>query len=168
MQIKIGRCYNLEECYEFFKKLEDDSEQLVQIITPESEAVNKKIIEKFNLLLPLSELIGVTAGEGIINSDITEQTIIITAVRFEESSFELIQRDSSSDLNAEIIAQNIQQNTKAVIVLSDNKYTDGDNFVNIFNKYAENIILAGGLAGFATKDGQSYICLLYTSDAADE
>ena len=157
MQIKIGRCYNLEECYEFFKKLEDDSEQLVQIITPESEAVNKKIIEKFNLLLPLSELIGVTAGEGIINSDITEQTIIITAVRFEESSFELIQRDSSSDLNAEIIAQNIQQNTKAVIVLSDNKYTDGDNFVNIFNKYAENIILAGGLAGFATKDGQSYI-----------
>jgi diguanylate cyclase (GGDEF)-like protein len=157
VQIKIGRCYNLEECYEFFKKLEDDSEQLVQIITPESEAVNKKIIEKFNLLLPLSELIGVTAGEGIINSDITEQTIIITAVRFEESSFELIQRDSSSDLNAEIIAQNIQQNTKAVIVLSDNKYTDGDNFVNIFNKYAENIILAGGLAGFATKDGQSYI-----------
>jgi len=157
LQIKIGRCYDLEECYDFFKKLEDDSEQLVQIITPESEAVNKKIIEKFNLLLPLSELVGVTAGEGIINSDITEQAIIITAVRFEKSSFELIRRDSSSDLNAEIIAENIQQDTKAVIVLSDNKYTDGDNFVNVFNKYAEDITLAGGLAGFANKDGQSYV-----------
>lgn len=157
MRKKIKKFYNYDECYNFFKSLKDNSNQLVQIISSESEEINKKLIKAFNLLLPSSELMGVTGGEAIINSNVVYKSIIVTVINFEKSSFNFIRTTSDSGLNSEKIADKIERNTKAVIVLSDNEYTDGDKFVEIFNKHIENVILAGGLAGSPTKDEPGYV-----------
>lgn len=157
MRKKIKKFYNYDECYNFFESLKDDSNQLIKIVSSESEEINKKLIKAFNLLLPSSELMGVTAGEAIINSNVVCESIIVTVINFEKSSFQFIRTTSNSEINAEKIAEKVEKNTKAVIVLSDNEYTDGDKFVEIFNKFVENVILAGGLAGVSAKDGKSYI-----------
>lgn len=157
MELKIKSCHSFKDFQNYIKDLEDSPQQLIQIVSSKSKKINEKIIKEFNLLFPLSEIVGVTAEEGIINGKVVENQIIITAIKFENSSFKLLRRNSNSKINAEVIADNIQDNTKAVIVFSDNKYNDGDQFVNVFNQYIDNIILAGGFVGFSSEDKKSYL-----------
>ena len=157
MKQQTKKCKNFEECRDFLRQLNDYPGQLIQIMSSESKEVNKKIIKEFNLLLPLSTLMGVTASEAVIDGQVVEDSIIVAAVTFEKSSFKFTRATSSSELNAEIITRDIEADTKAVIVFSESEFNNGDEFVDFFNKHTEDVVLAGGLAGVSPRDNQTYI-----------
>lgn len=74
------------------------------------------------------------------------QEFTAVAVRFEKSSFKLLRYEFDCRKNAEKLALEIESDTKAVIVFSDDKNTNGDYFVEILNKMKSDFILAGGHA----------------------
>ncbi|MFW5988321.1 MAG: diguanylate cyclase, partial [bacterium] len=157
MEKQAKKCKNFDECRDFLKQLNDYPGQLIQIMSSKPEKVNRRIIKEFNLLLPLSTLMGVTASEAIINGEVVENSIIVAAIKFEKSSFKFVRATSSSELNAEIITRDVEADTKAVIVFSESKFNNGDEFISFFNNYTDNIILAGGQAGISPQDNQTYI-----------
>ncbi len=158
MQIASKKCKNLEQLKNFFKELNDAPAQVVQVYSGKSEEVNKKIISAFNQILPLSTLMGVTAEETILENEVELNLITAAALSFEKSSFKLLRIESDSYQNAEKVAAEIENDTKAVIVFSDNKYNNGDHFVDILNKYSGDFILAGGQAGCCDLNTEGYLC----------
>lgn len=158
MQVFSKECNELEELVSFFKSINDSPQQVVQIFSTKSEAINKKIIAAFKQYLPQSKLMGSTAEEVILENKVENQRINAVALNFAKSTFKLIRTEKDSFSNGNLINREIDSDTKAIIVFSDDKYNNGDNLVQELNKNeSENIILAGGQAGFGDNNDQGYI-----------
>ncbi|TDO94708.1 diguanylate cyclase (GGDEF)-like protein [Halanaerobium saccharolyticum] len=157
MQVETIQSQSLHELINFFKTVKDSPAQVVQVFSAKSESVNKRIISAFNRYLPLSTLIGVSAEEVIFENEVNVKTITAVALLFEKSSFKLLKSELSSRENAKKIMKEIESDTKAIIIFSDNQYNNGDNLVEELNKYNSEFLIAGGQAVTAEGSDSGYV-----------
>ncbi len=157
MQVETIQGQSSNELVNFFKKIKDSPAQVVQIFSAKSETVNKKIISAFNRYLPLSTLIGVSAEEIIFGNEVNLNTITAAALLFEKSSFKLLKSELSSRENAQKIMEAVEADTKAIIIFSDKKYTNGDQLVEELNKLETIPVIAGGQANPGGENEQCYL-----------
>ena len=134
MQVERKECQKIDEVIDFFKGLRDSPSQVVQIFSAKSESINKEIISAFNQFLPLSTLMGSSAEEVIFGSRVSLDKITAAAVRFEKSSFKLLRTESNSRANAKKIINEIEADSRAVIIFSDDQSNNGDQLVEKLNE----------------------------------
>jgi len=157
LQVERKQCQSTDQLIEFFINLQDSPAQVVQLFSSRSETVNNELIAAFNRYLPLSTLMGVSAEEVIFENEVKLKQLTAVALRFEKSSFRLLRTELSSRENAKLIMQAVENDTKAVIIFSDDRYNNGDNLVNELNKYDSEILIAGGQAGQERENESGYV-----------
>ena len=157
MQVERKQCQSSDELIKFFKSLKDDPAQVVQVFSARSELVNKKLIAAFNRYLPLSTLMGASAEEVISENKVSLSSLNAVAVRFEKSSFKLLRTESKSIENARLIMEEIEKDTKAIIIFSDDQYNNGDLLVKELNKCSFKPVIAGGQAASGAENDSGYV-----------
>ncbi|MFN2340398.1 MAG: diguanylate cyclase [Halanaerobium sp.] len=157
MQVERKQCQSTDQLIEFFIKLQDSPAQVVQLFSSRSETVNRELIAAFNRYLPLSTLMGVSAEEMIFENELNHKQLTAVALRFEKSSFKLLKTELSSRENAKLIMRAVENDTKAVIIFSDDQYNNGDNLIEELNKYQSEILIAGGQAGHGEENESGYV-----------
>ena len=116
----------------------------------ENEAVLKNIKEEF----PYEHIVyGSTAGE-IIGKEVAEDSLSVTAIEFEKSSF-VVKTENvfSHDHNAELLGAALydkmpKENLKHMFVLSDGSYINGSALIRGLEEYIkDDVTITGGLCG---------------------
>ena len=125
---------------------------LVQIFTG---VVKVEFIEQLLFIikekLPHAKIIGSTTCGEIIHKEVHELSTIISFSSFEKT--EVVTHFQESNKNSYKMAQNLiskfdtTKKAKVAISFADGLHTNGESYLNAFNDYDHNLIIAGGLAG---------------------
>ncbi|TXG35318.1 FIST signal transduction protein [Seonamhaeicola maritimus] len=119
---------------------------------------DNNIYDEIQTMFPDGDIVfGSTSGD-ITSKTVDEDSITITAIEFEKSSF-LIKTSNvlNSDLNsfktgAELVNQFPQEGLKYIFVLSEGSFINGSELTKGMNSVSnENILITGGLCGDAAR-----------------
>ncbi len=105
-----------------------------------------------------------TSGE-ILNDQVYDDTVVITAIEFEKSSIRTIAIQIDKDVNSlktgeELMQSLLGDNLVAVLVISEGSYINGSELVNGLNSMNSlGIPITGGLAGDAARFLNTYVGL---------
>lgn len=101
-------------------------------------------------------IINSTSGE-IIGSEVLDNSIVLTAIQFEKTTYEIAQInikdcEDSFDAGKQLADKVSSDGLKHVMVISDGGLVNGSELVKGLNEYlAKNVIVTGGLAGDAAR-----------------
>ncbi len=141
--------------------LKDYSEKLVKplvlVFGNRYQLERSDVYEEVKELFPDGAIIlGSTAGE-IIGERVYEESIIVTAIVFEKSRFE-IRRDNilnheknALSVGASLIEQMPKEGLKHVFVVSEGSFVNGSALIEGLESKYKNIIFTGGLCGDDTR-----------------
>ena len=142
--------------------ISNDKKILLQMFSGEC---NKKTIEKTILLivsqLPNIKIIGTTTNGEILDTNIYNNTIILSFSVFEETNIEIYSSKYNPD--SKIMAKNIighfkdLSNTKVAIIFLDGIYINAENFLNEFKQIKEKFTISGGLSGDNGKLQETFV-----------
>ncbi len=115
---------------------------------------NKKIYEEIKSLFPDGEIVfGSTSGE-ILEDKVIDDSICITAIEFEKSSFVVTSANSKNyegnteKLGIELLKKIPKEGLKHVFVVSEGSSINGSTLISGLEKYiGEKINISGGLCG---------------------
>ena len=115
---------------------------------------DKSIIESIRQEFPYQDLVfGSTSGE-IIGQNVTENSVSVTAVEFEKSSFivkraNILAHDKNAHaLGIELINEIPKENLKHVFVISEGSFVNGSSLIDgIESGIDDTIALTGGMCG---------------------
>lgn len=102
-------------------------------------------------LLPKIYIIGATTSGEILEESISEEKVVFSFSVFQTTAIKIksVAFQDSSTLMAQKIITSIEdkEQIKLVLAFSDGLHTNGELFLETFNKYLPNVVVAGGLAG---------------------
>lgn len=105
-----------------------------------------------------------TAGE-IMDDTVFDDTIVVTAIEFEKSISKCVQTNINQHVNSfeagSFLMDNlVNDNLKAVFIISDGTFTNGSDLVNGFNSKNSHLIpITGGMAGDADRFEKTFTSL---------
>ena len=132
--------------------ISNDEKYLIQIFCgiPNKSYIQNLITDILSLL-PNSSIIGSTTDGEITNAKVTTQHTTISITKFENSSFcvDYIEYDNKTmeESSFELASKIVVDDTKVIISFADGLHTDGEQFLLGFEKFNNDIIVAGGLSG---------------------
>ncbi len=142
-----------------------DDAQLVFIFGSRASICDQKIYSKLRESFPNATFAGCsTAGEIFNDSQVMEDSLVVTAIIFEHSQveyFALSSGDSekSYELGAELVAGLRKEGLIHAFVLSDGLTVNGSQLVEgIMSELPNGVTLTGGLAGDGTDFNETLIC----------
>lgn len=114
----------------------------------------KEVIEDIRKQFPYENLVfGSTSGE-IIGGNVHDNSIIVTAIEFEKSTFEIRTANildfdkNAKQLGEKLISELPSKNLKHVFVLSEGSFVNGSALIEgIETSFKNNISLTGGMCG---------------------
>lgn len=105
-----------------------------------------------------------TAGE-IMDDTVFDDTIVVTAIEFEKSISKCVQTNINQHVNSFeagsfLMDKLVNDNLKAVFIISDGTFTNGSDLVNGFNSKNSHLIpITGGMAGDADRFEKTFTSL---------
>ena len=131
---------------------------------------NKEVIASVKKEFPYQNLVfGTTAGE-ILGQNISENEIVVTAIEFENSAFEIKTANikehdlNSFELGKELIAHLSTENLKHVLILSEGSFVNGSDLLKGLESEDHSFCITGGLCG----DGPRFEKTLAGHNKAEE
>ncbi|MDO8454495.1 MAG: FIST N-terminal domain-containing protein, partial [Sulfurimonas sp.] len=108
----------------------------------------QKIKEKF----PKSHIIGCSSSGNVLGKEISKNSLVATALKFESSRVEVQSVDyvdgtNLVELSSELVNKLSRDGLKHVFVLSDGLKINGSELVKGINSSLEGVEVTGGLAG---------------------
>lgn len=129
------------------------------------------LMEEIRGFYPSAQIVGCSTGGEILGADVYDNTVSLTAVKFEKTPIKLsscsIQSLEDSFSTGEALAKDLkQEDLRHIFVLSDGLNVNGTALVEgMKGVVGENISLTGGLAG----DGAAFEkTLIYDNQTLDE
>jgi len=144
-----------------------DSEKiLLQVFTGVCDEIFiNKLIDDIKSLLPSINIIGSTTDGEILEGDVASLSTVLSFSIFDNTKIDII-RSSTNKSSFQAAKSLIKEfkdidNIKLAIVFADGLKTNGEGFLKAFNKFAPDIIIAGGLAGDNAKFNQTFVFTQY-------
>ena len=136
--------------------IKDDSVQLILIFGNRQKISNDALRQEVYEHYPNAEMIGCTTSGEILNTEIFDESLCLTAISFQSSSVS-ISSTSVVDRELEYAVSQLTQHLpfnglKYVMVLSDGQLVNGTQLVaRLKDKLPNDILITGGLAGDDTR-----------------
>ncbi len=114
---------------------------------------------------PEAQLIGCSSAGEIIDTEVHTNSIIVTAIQFEKSTFQIHSLDFEEGEDSFDIGQNLAANLpkeklKLCFVLSDGLFINGSRLVQgLLNTLPKDTLLTGGLAGDGKRFYETLVCV---------
>lgn len=140
--------------WQYFQEKKTLNNPLVLVFGNRYLLEKAEVIDEIRKEFPYEDLVfGSTSGE-IVDCNVTEQAITVTAIEFEKSSF-VVKRANVLDFdkNAQKLGQALYQempkeNLKHLFVLSEGSFVNGSSLINGLETSIENTIsITGGMCG---------------------
>lgn len=140
--------------WQYFQEKKTLNNPLVLVFGNRYLLEKAEVIEEIRKEFPYEDLVfGSTSGE-IVDCNVTEQAITVTAIEFEKSIF-VVKRANVLDFdkNAQTLGQALYQempkeNLKHLFVLSEGSFVNGSSLINGLETSIENTIsITGGMCG---------------------
>ncbi|MBF4473587.1 FIST signal transduction protein [Flavobacterium sp. HJJ] len=157
--MKLIQAYKKKnESWEYLTKEKELKNPLVLVFGNRMQLERPEVIDDIRKEFPYEHLVfGSTSGE-IIDSNVFDDSIVVTAVEFEKSTFE-IRTDNifthGKDANAlgESLYQQIpKENLKHLFVLSEGSFVNGSSLIEGLEKGIQNKVpVSGGMCGDDSK-----------------
>lgn len=139
--------------WEFLSKNEKLNNPLVLVFGDRFLLESPEVIEDIKKQFPYEHIIfGSTAGE-IINENVHDNSIVVTAIEFKKTTFEIKTANildfnkNAKKLGEELISQLPKENLKHVFVLSEGSFVNGSALIDGLQGYDENLTITGGMCG---------------------
>lgn len=117
----------------------------------------KRIRSKF----PSAEIIGCTTSGEILDGQIYDEALCLTAIEFNSSKIKVVSVNINSDpgIAAKQLAENFkEEGIKSLFVLSDGQMVNGTDLANTLqNNLPNNTLITGGLAGDGTRFNETIL-----------
>jgi hypothetical protein len=128
--------------------------QLVLLFGSRTLATNKEIQADIAAKYPKAEIIGCTTSGEILDTQIYDESLCLTAVEFKSSQVDVFTVDINSDPSAafkQLAEHFTSSNLKSLFVLSDGQMVNGTDLVNTLqDSLPIGTVITGGLAGDGT------------------
>ncbi len=127
---------------------------LVLIFGERKMLEDSSIYSEIRELFPTGELVFGSTSGNIMGESVNDESIVITAIEFEKSTFEiktsniLSTKKDSYKTGSELISQFDQENLKYAFILSEGSFINGSELTKGLNSTAKNdLLITGGLCG---------------------
>ncbi len=134
-------------------KITDKKKASIVFLFGDSDSLKSKAsFTSLRQLYATASIVGASSSGNIQGSEISQSSIIATAVQFEKGSvavsrIKFTPSDDVEELSRKLMAQLPQDKLKHVFVLSDGLNINGSELVRGINKAATGITVTGGMAG---------------------
>lgn len=140
-----------------------DATTLVLVFGSGNHISNESLIAKIRNDFPKAILIGCSTSGEIMESEVSDDTLIVTAIEFEHTrvvhaSVSINQKMDSGIAGEQLLQQLPLSGLKHVFVLSDGLNVNGSELVQAFNRVLpQHIKVTGGLAGDGADFKNTYV-----------
>jgi len=141
------------------------SAQLVLIFGGNSALKNSDALKAISTAYPKAEIIGCSTAGEIYGTEVTDDTLAVTAIHFEHSSVHSTQThiekiDDSYDAGKRLANDLDKDSLKHVFVLSDGLKVNGSDLVRgLIDSLPEDVSITGGLSGDGANFAETYVLL---------
>lgn len=140
---------------------QNQNAQLVLVFGSRTLACDETIQQHIKSNFPSAEVIGCTTSGEILDAQIYDETLCLTAIEFKHSSVKVVSVNINSDpgLAAKQLADNFKDKTiKSLFVLSDGQMVNGTDLANTLEANLPNgTLITGGLAGDGTRFNETVL-----------
>lgn len=153
--MKIVQAHKLEgEDWKYLQCKKSLNNPLVLVFANRMLLEKSEIIDEIRREFPYEHLVfGSTSGE-IINNHVFDDSIVVTAIEFEKSIFEirteniLDHNKDAKKLGERLFSAMPQENLKHLFVLSEGSFVNGSSLIEGLEKNIQNAIpISGGMCG---------------------
>ena len=139
---------------QWFPKLpQGDNSQLLLTFGCRANIQNPQIQQDIRRAFPFSENIGCTTSGEILSTEVYDDSLVVTALKFSDTSVQVIsanvaQFQRSFDAGIALADTLSKDNLKYVLVISDGQLVNGTELVDGLNQgLPEGVLISGGMAG---------------------
>lgn len=115
-------------------------------------------------MYPNAKIVGCSTSGNIYDTEVVENSVAVTAVKFERSHIKLafsenVNPESSYETGASIAKQLLDKELKHILVFSDGLSVNGSKLADGFNSVCSsvNVHVSGGLAGDGDRFSKTYV-----------
>jgi len=149
---KLYKGNNDLEKFIIANKIANNKNILLQIFTGDCDiAFIEKIILHIKYLVPHIKIIGSSTSGEILEDKALEYSIVLSFTVFNKTKIETYYTElgeTSTQTAQNLISQfNKENSAKVAISFADGLLVNGEEFINTFANYRDDLIIAGGLAG---------------------
>ncbi|MVO08916.1 histidine kinase [Flavobacterium sp. TP390] len=153
--MKINQAYTLDgKNWTYLQKKSTLQNPLVFVFGNRMELQKEAVIEAVRKEFPYEHLVfGSTSGE-IIDSNVLDNSVVVTAIEFEKSTFEIrTENIFNHHKDAEKLGESLynalpKENLRHLFVLSEGSFVNGSSLIEGLEKNIENAIpISGGMCG---------------------
>ncbi|GMR15810.1 MAG: FIST N-terminal domain-containing protein [Gammaproteobacteria bacterium] len=141
------------------------SAQLVLVFGGTSALQNSAVLDAIYKTYPQAEIIGCSTAGEIFGVEVTDDTIVVTAIHFEHSSIQGTQThiekiDESYEAGKRLANDLTHEGLKHIFVISDGLKVNGSELVRGLNDNLPNeVSITGGLSGDGARFAETYVFL---------
>lgn len=146
----------------------DKPAQLVLYFAAPGVMTDGRRLDELRERFPKARIIGCTTGGEILGNQVHDNSLVATAIAFDDAQIRVASRnsatrDASFRIGAEIAAELAGSGLKGLFVLSDGTMVNGSELVRgLKSAMTDGVVLTGGLAG----DGDTFGSTLVGADVA--
>ncbi len=139
------------------------SAQLVLVFSGSSALKNTEVFNTINSAYPQSEILGCTTAGEIHGVEVTDDTVVVTAIHFEHTTVKgththIEAIEESYDAGKRLAGNLDKEGLSHVFVLSDGLKVNGSELVKGLNDHLpEEISVTGGLSGDGARFEETYV-----------
>lgn len=141
--------------------IKDTPQLLVQIFCAFSDVeIIQAIMDVVSGVLPSCHIIGATTDGEILGANVHIHTVVISLTLFEHTilqSYGIERQSDCKQLGYAMAQALIKDDTRSLITFVDGINTNGEEYLEGFGSLADNVTVAGGLAGDLSKFGKTYV-----------
>jgi hypothetical protein len=139
--------------------------QLVLVFGSPSLVQRPDLLDEIKRAYPVANIMGCSTAGEISGTQVTDDTLVVTAVEFEKTTvkgfdFQLSDVANSFEAGRKLAAQLPKEDLVHILVLSDGLKVNGSELVaGLVDNLPENVTVTGGLAGDGDRFASTYVML---------
>ena len=147
-----------------------DKVQLVLAFGDTDTFVNPEHYDYLQARYPNAHIVGSSSSGNVLGAQVSESSVIATAIFFEHSDVKLSVVDFTQDddlhaISTQVVSQLPNENLKSIFIISDGLYMNGTTLAQSAHLAKPNTLITGGLAG---DDARFEKTVIMANDSAKE
>jgi len=146
-----------------YESIQGSTSDLVLVFVDHPKALTTEWFEELNSLFPRAVIAGVSTSGSVLDTFISDQDAVATAITFDRSSVRCVSGLVKDYGDAETLGSDLGQklldaSLRHVLILSDGLSVNGSELARGFSEVLpQGVTITGGLAGDGTRFGTTYV-----------
>ena len=142
-----------------------ESPELVLIFGSGEPLKNKALFDEARSWYPKSHIISVSTAGEIIKTEVSDDTLVLTAIKFEKTKLQfsevnIAQAEESEEAGKKIGSALPKDGLAHVMIFSDGLFVNGTSLLKgLLSELPENVSVTGGLAGDGSRFKETFVGL---------